>query len=154
MNFKALSLFFFLATIGFKGFAQQLSFTYDAAGNQTQRQWICINCRPGTSQSSTQPLVMEIKSQESDKQQLKMTKIIASPNPFKEILNLSWQSNEQVYVKEIGIYTITGIKTHDLKPGPSQQELSVPFSHMPVGTYIVSVILSNQKRETFKVIKN
>ncbi|WP_410221844.1 T9SS type A sorting domain-containing protein [Pedobacter sp.] len=154
MKFKILSLLFFLATIGFKGFAQQLSFTYDAAGNQTQRQWICINCRPGTSQSNTEPLVMEIKNHDSDKQQLKMTKIIASPNPFKEVLNLSWQSNEKIYVKEISIYTVTGVKTHDLKPTPAQQELAVPFSHMPVGTYIVYIVLSNQKRETFKVIKN
>ncbi|RYF09247.1 MAG: hypothetical protein EOO42_24130 [Flavobacteriales bacterium] len=27
--------------------AQQLNFTYDQAGNQTTRQWVCVNCRPG-----------------------------------------------------------------------------------------------------------
>lgn len=43
---KRCALTFIVCILGFFkiSLAQKLAFSYDAAGNQTERRWVCINC--------------------------------------------------------------------------------------------------------------
>ena len=136
--------------------AQQLNFSYDAAGNQTERKWICVNCRPSGSTASTAettPLKVDVKLLDTAKNITIKRTITASPNPFLENLNVSWQVESGVSVKNITVFNISGMKMTDVDPVPSQNTITIPFQRFATGMYIVYITFSDQRKESIKVIK-
>ena len=53
-----------LLLFSIEAYAQKLTFSYDNAGNQTTRTWVCVNCTPpggvGSSPENA-PLKVEVK---------------------------------------------------------------------------------------------
>lgn len=135
--------------------AQQLNFSYDQAGNQTTRQWVCVNCRPnGTAATAeTKPLELNVKLIDSVKQQIIKRTITASPNPFLENLNLNWQLEEGVSVKNVAVFSVSGVKMHEANPSPQQNNVVFPFQNLASGMYILYITFSDNRRESIKVIK-
>lgn len=133
--------------------AQKLTFGYDQAGNQQRRTWICVNCRQA---SAAQPQVTEIvleTAMNSDSTKNFKRKIIASPNPTVETLNLYWETEKDVWVQNVKVYTVQGTRVHELNPLPDEKSVSMPFQHLPVGTYILDITFSDRRKETIKIIK-
>lgn len=144
----------FLAT---KTYAQQLNFSYDAAGNQTKREWVCVNCRPSgnaiASTAESMPLKLEVKTLDTAKRTLVKRTITASPNPFLENLNVNWETESGITVKNISVFSIGGIKMSEVYPGQNQNNVTIPFLRFATGMYILYITFSDNRKESIKVIK-
>lgn len=150
---RPLTLFALFSLFSYAAHAQKVTFNYDPAGNQQTRAYICVNCRP---MAATKPEVTEIKLESpkgGDTTKIARRKIIASPNPLVETLNLDWETEEGITVKNVKVYTIQGNRVHEVNPSPSQKSTSMQFQHLPVGTYILDITFSDRRKETVKIIK-
>lgn len=146
-------LLFFSCAIASICSAQKVTFSYDQAGNQQTRTWICVNCRPA---SASKPDVTEIvleSANKGDSTKIAKRKIIASPNPFVETLHLDWETEQGISVQNVKVFTIQGNRVHDLKPSPGQNSVTMPFQQLPIGTYILDITFSDKRKETIKIIK-
>jgi hypothetical protein len=146
-----------LAFCANKMYAQQLSFSYDAAGNQIERKWVCINCVPA--QASVGGKNTELNRGLLKKQEVELSgqagrSVKAYPNPVREILHVNWQITEKdIAVKRLQVFNITGVKLYDQNViGTDQFEIA--FNQYPAGTYLFMVTYSDNKKETLKIIKN
>lgn len=156
MNKFLLSCFIFFC---FKGglFAQELSFEYDNAGNQTIRRWICINC-PVTrsvraaSLMSTAPAKEAITDKVPDST-IPGRKLTAYPNPVTEVLNVTWSANDKSYVQSIDVFSMTGVRTYHQNYSLAQTETSISFSSLAPGSYVLRVVYSDNRQEALKIIK-
>ena len=141
-------------------FAQELSFEYDAAGNQATRRWICVNCPvirsivQATEIAATTPakeVVTEKKTDNTDA--LPKRKLIAYPNPLTEILNVKWSADDKSYVKSIDVFSITGVRTYHQNYRQGQTETSISFFNLAPGGYVMRVVYSDDKQEAIRLIK-
>ncbi len=147
-------MFCFLANA--KAQTPELSFDYDAAGNQTTRTWICINCTTpfasaaffskymGTGTITAPPAPNKTEDR----------KLIAFPNPLTEILTLKWE-NQKYYIKAVEVSTISGTSVYSQSYPyvEGQTQVTVPFSKLIAGMYIVRVTHSDGKQEIVRVVK-
>lgn len=150
---RTLTLFVLSSLFCYFAHAQKVTFSYDQAGNQQTRAYVCVNCRPTT---AAKPEVTEIKLETSkggDTTKIARRKIIASPNPLVETLHLDWETEEGITVTNVKVYTIQGNRVHEVNPSPSQKSTSMQFQHLPVGTYILDITFSDRRKETIKIIK-
>ncbi len=139
-------------------FAQQLNFSYDEAGNQTKREWVCINCplprnAVASSSETSIPVKVEMKLADTAKRTVVKRTIIASPNPLLENLNVNWETESGISVKSISVFAINGMRTHEVKPSPNQNGVTLPFQQLATGMYILYITFSDQRKESIKVIK-
>lgn len=137
--------------------AQELSFDYDAAGNQTTRTWICVNCTtPFVSapffaqQLGTVVIKASVPVNASEER-----KLTAYPNPLVETLNLKWE-NPKYPIKSVDISTINGTRvfSQNYPVVEEQNQVSVSFGRQIPGMYLVRVTYSDGKQEVVRVIKN
>ena len=83
--------------------AQQLSFSYDAAGNQVVRQWICVNCPSG--QTAAVPsdkltaLDKSLLGPQTDVTSSATRSLKAFPNPVTETLKVEWSASHGIFIK-------------------------------------------------------
>lgn len=133
-----------------KAFAQKLSFSYDASGNQIERRWICINCRPAQDLSINSPGKTAAIDQNGDAIQ-KSLKVF--PNPAKSQVNLIWKLPGKDYVQEIVIYDISGKKIYSGKHSPDKKDAQIALHGYPSGTYLLVVLYSDGTSESVKLIK-
>lgn len=131
-------------------FAQKLSFSYDASGNQSERRWVCINCRPAQDLSINSPGKLTAMGQNMEAMQ-KSLKVF--PNPATEQVNLVWQLPGEVYVQEIVIYDISGKKIYSGKHSPDKKDAQIALHGYPSGTYLLVVLYSDGSSESVKLIK-
>lgn len=146
-----------LLLLSARSYSQQLTFSYDAAGNQTERKWVCINCPVprGTAVTSASGMLtkVEMKLADTAKRTIVKRTITASPNPFLENLNVNWETESGISVKNISVFTVNGIKVEEANPAPNQHHITIPFQHLATGMYILYVTFSDQRKESIKVIK-
>ncbi|RZL44864.1 MAG: T9SS type A sorting domain-containing protein [Pedobacter sp.] len=137
-------------------YAQKLTFSYDAAGNQTARTWVCVNCTGtgGTASApESAPLKLDVKVLDTAKRITVKRTITASPNPFLENLNVNWEVEKDITVKSIAVFTVNGIKTHEVNPGPNLKSVNIPFQNLAIGMYVLYITFSDNRKESIKVIK-
>lgn len=140
-------------------FAQELSFEYDAAGNQTTRRWICVNCpvirsvAQPTEIAATTPAKEAVTKKTDTTNALPKRKLIAYPNPLTEILNVKWSADDKSYVKSIDVFSMTGVRTYHQNCGQGQSETSISFFNLAPGGYVMRVVYSDDKQEAVRLIK-
>ena len=116
-----------------------LSFSYDNAGNQTQRRLINI-------------LLVKNQNVEifalSDGDELKYW-----PNPVADYLNMEWFNDEERYCNNLTIYNNQGklLLSKDYKEDENVDRLD--FSQYSVGMYFITLTFSNQEQKQIKIIK-
>ena len=139
-----------------KAKAQELSFDYDAAGNQTTRTWICVNCTTYNSApffaKQLGTVVIKASEQVNTSEE---RKLVAYPNPLVETLNLKWE-NPKYPIKSVEVSTVNGTRVYSqIYPNVEEQnQVSVPFGKQIPGLYLVRVTYSDGKQEVVRVIKN
>ena len=143
-------LLFILLHFCFSASAQtKLTFSYDGAGNQTNRS-LCINCLSKSVQQ-----VKEIEALvENDLEKFFPEDVISYyPNPVKEQLYLQWQLAQDNYVTSVHVYSITGqvLRTFELNSGMSN--LNIPFQQYPTGVYLVLLSYKDGGEKSIKIIK-
>lgn len=135
----------------------ELSFNYDAAGNQITRTWICVNCTTpflynAMFAKQQGVVVFQGSTTVNTSEDRKLT---AYPNPLVETLNLKWE-NVKYPIKSVDISTINGTRVYSENYNyvEGQMQVSVPFGKQIPGMYLVRVTYSDGKQEVVRVVKN
>jgi len=122
------------------GFTQGIEYSYDLAGNRTQRKEIIL-C-PGCSDSR---LAQQQELSENLTPDLKLT---IFPNPVKELLNLKVEGEFQSY--QVSLTDLSGKVFLTKTINESNSQLN--FSDYPKGIYILKTGLNNQFKE-WKIVR-
>jgi hypothetical protein len=136
--------------------AQELSFEYDNAGNQTVRQWICVNC-PRV--DSTNPIVQDQNTvqnknfNETNFDELTENKLSVYPNPVTEIVNVKWWNNNQIYVNKIEVFTLSGVLLFSKTYSEKEAQTSISFLEFAAGSYLLKATHTDNKQQVIKLFK-
>ena len=141
---------------------QQVVFAYDAAGNQQERQLICVNCTQANAKVTD---VIKLINQDSidlaklqalktqDSIALAGRKITAYPNPLTEVLNVKWYASDNTYVSQINVYSMLGVRVYHQTLRQQQNYVSISFLSLNSGVYEVQAIYNDGRQEIIKVVK-
>ena len=144
---KYIYFFFFIFFTNELFDQQQLTFQYDAAGNQISRQVICINCSPGVASVQEEILPLAKDSILAGRQ------FSAYPNPVTEVLNLQWKTGDASYMKVIDVFSVNGTRLQHKVLSSQQTEASLSFFNLSPGMYILRGVYSDGRQESLKVLK-
>jgi Secretion system C-terminal sorting domain len=128
-----------------------LKFIYDAAGNQTNRQFIYITSgvwrqsKPAT----TKKVITKEKLIESDI----YTDILYYPNPVQSELFIKWKNNEIDFVEKIEIYSLSGQILKTISSLKNLEETNIDFQSLPSGYYNLQIIYHSGEEKDLKIIK-
>ena len=129
--------------------AQNLTFGYDLAGNQTSRT-LCVNCN-----SKPAKEIKEISAlQEEDLLQFSPEDQVSYyPNPVREELYLSWKTSAVKYVAAVKVLSVTGQVLLNYQGSSHASNYNIAFQDYPSGIYLVLLTYSNGEEKTIKIIK-
>lgn len=135
--------------------AQKVQFQYDEAGNQRNRQYICINCQQIAAAKEPETTVLASEKRVEAVEIGEKSRLIkAWPNPVNEILNVSWQIREEnIFIKTIEVYTMNGVKAFSKKVSPQEGGAQIAFENLAPGAYLLHIVYSDNKREVIKIVK-
>lgn len=136
----------------------RVQFSYDSAGNQTLRDWVCINC--GTSKevadsTKVEEVVLEEDILEGITDQQDNTgtsNIVAYPNPVTELLTVEWVDNEK-QVAQVILFSGIGQQLFQRTIKSRQGSTGIDFSIYAPGRYILSVYYTDNTNQTFHILK-
>jgi hypothetical protein len=130
---------------------KKITFTYDSAGNQVSRV-LCLTC---TAKNSDAPPPKEIVAiTEEDLQKFAPNDVISYyPNPVREELYLKWELANDIYVKNLNVYSFTGQKLKSYSQSDNGNTQTIPFQGYPEGVYLIVLEYSNGDEKTIKIIK-
>jgi hypothetical protein len=138
----------------------KLTFDYDIAGNQTNRDLLCINCIAVTADEIENTEETEESKEEEEKEESnpenpsEETIVSYYPNPVKEELFIEWREvSAENYVTTVALYSLSGqaIKTQAVSKG--SDNLTLPFREYPAGVYIVLISYKNGDEKSIKIMK-
>jgi hypothetical protein len=146
---KLYAILFLLSIFGVNA-QTKLTFSYDAAGNQTNRV-LCINC----TSKSVKEEIKEIEAVvEEDLEKFSEEDVISYyPNPVKEELYLQWQLTDANYVTSIKVISISGQILRTYQSSNSNNTINILFQPYPSGIYLVSLNYKSGEEKTIKIIK-
>jgi len=127
---------------------KQLTFNYDEAGNQINRNIICVNCNPTVAEVRQENFLPPPKDSLVNVRQFN-----AYPNPLTEILNLKWNTGDKSYLKIIDVFSANGTRIYHKEYSIEQAETTISFLNLNSGMYVLRVIYSDGKQENLKVMK-
>lgn len=140
--------------LGFSLFASgqdRITFSYDNAGNQTQR-LLCINCTTSKISGTIPKEITALK--EEDLLNFFPEDVISYyPNPVKEELYLKWQLIEDNLVTSIQVYGLSGQLLKSYSGLEKNNAQNIPFQAYPSGVYAVVLFYSNGEQKSIKIIK-
>ncbi|MBB5440873.1 hypothetical protein HDC92_004577 [Pedobacter sp. AK017] len=143
-----------IASFASPGFAQKLTFSYDASGNQIERRWVCVNCLTNNNQAAAQKIANDSNIDLKKGEDFNAGRIIkVYPNPVSETLNVNWQTPEKIFLKSIEVFGMSGNRVFRATYAPGQLQAEIPFNRLPPGTYILIGYYSDSKTQSIKVIK-
>lgn len=146
---KKLFFFFFLFAGMVCSAQNRLSFDYDAAGNQTSRNW-CSNCH--SKNASTPKDIAQVT--ENDLLQFFPNDVISYyPNPVKELLYLKWKNAEGVTITHIQLYNLNGQLIQEFKNLEDKSDFSISFYSLPQNLYSLNLVYTNGEQKSIKIIK-
>ncbi len=153
---KQLLLVFSALVVSFS-YAQdyKVTFSYDNAGNQIQRNLVCLTCSKTTkTKTVTDSTVVAAETPKDIEDNLleEDSRITAYPNPVTDILQVEWTPTEKK-VDQIMLFSFDNKQLFDRKVNHRLTSLDLDFSRYPSGSYIVLVLYNNNTRQSFKVIK-
>ncbi len=128
-----------------------VKFTYDSAGNQTQR-IICINC---LSAKKTNDSIKEVSVlQEEDLQKfIPDDDISYYPNPVREELYLQWHFFEGTQISSINVHDLNGRLLQSLNGMSKVTNQNISFQNYPRGVYAIVLTYNNGEQKSIKIIK-
>lgn len=150
MNSKLLFSLFFLSSVLLYG-QDKLAFSYDSAGNQILRDRICLNCNTTMANNEKDSIAAEISEMYSPG--LLTRKLIASPNPVTNILNVEWIGKLSNPVKQITLFGSGNKLISTTKIAQNTNQFQLNFERYPSGFYLMLVSYANGTTENFKIIK-
>lgn len=151
-NILLLLITFFMSSLTFS--QTKLVFTYDAAGNQTERKFETTRASKQLSTNVEEEAVAITEFQEDDILEQIANAITIYPNPTKGNLRLEW---EDTYSDSIKAITVTDSGAQNTFQVPLQKEqnyVDVNLTNYALGMYIIHFILDDTQIVVKKIIKN
>lgn len=130
-------------------YANRINFTYDAAGNQTQRTFCFCNIVPGGKQIADISAVKE----EDYLNFFPNDALSYYPNPVKEELYLKWELVNDNQVTKIQVFTLNGQLLNTFSGLEESTTQSIPFLLYPSGVYLVLLNYKDGEQKSVKIIK-
>lgn len=160
MNRKLYPLLILLISLSTSLWAQEsehhIIFSYDAAGNQTAREYICINCssvsKKSEAQFSEEKGTKDASVAKTEKTILES--FILYPNPIDSMLHIEWINGASFNLQELSIYALDGRLLYSAKPTSGESRSNIDCSGLPSATYILRASYSNGSSQMHKIIKN
>ena len=129
-----------------------LKFIFDAAGNQTNRQFVYIASgvwRPANI-NNPEPVAKEKTLTESDL----FDDILYYPNPVISELFVKWKNSENSFVEKIELYSFSGQLLKSIPNNKNNEETTFDFQEFPSGYYNLVLVYSSGESKDLKIIKN
>jgi hypothetical protein len=127
----------------------QLTFTYDTAGNQTERFYCPDNCA-STSKTANEKEKKDIV--ESATETLKNL-LTLYPNPTEGLITVKLESELLEQIESLNVYSTNGVLIKTIKA--KSQNLKIDLTDMPSGVYFLHIHSNNGNDSiTKKIIKN
>lgn len=128
-----------------------LKFTYDLAGNQTNREYVYIasGVWRQSNPAATKEVVTEEKLIESDI----YSDILYYPNPVVSELFLKWKNNDADFVDRIELYSLSGQLVKSMSNIKNSEETTIDFQSLPSGYYNLLLIYNSGQAKDLKIIK-
>ena len=147
-----ISLLCFLAVASVTAQNQyKINFSYDNAGNQTNRDWVCINCTT-TAVDTTKVEDIDLSDISDIEEDIERSTIIAYPNPVTNLLTLDWQHNKKE-VSQIVVFSGIGQQLLQRSVKSKQGSINLDFTNYQQGLYFIHVFYTDKTKKTFNVIK-
>nr|WP_299170380.1 T9SS type A sorting domain-containing protein [uncultured Allomuricauda sp.] len=152
------TLLIFLTTAAWAQDQYEIQFTYDAAGNQTLRDRVCINCGSSKQEVQDSTSVVELDLEEDILQDAFGDKdiedgtVVAYPNPVSSNLSVEWIKTEK-RVSHIILYSGVGQQLFRRDISSNQGNLDLYMGNYPIGRYILYVQYADNTKKTFHIIK-
>ena len=131
-------------------YPQDLTFTYDAAGNQTFR-------GPGQTNTSLQNFATTsndtIQNLENTSIKNELIVINAAPNPTSGHIRVEWQNTSQVYFKEMTLLTYTNQALSRYQFNKDTNSYAIDLSRYPQGVYIAIFTTNRGTTQPYRIIK-
>lgn len=133
--------------------AQTLLFTYDAAGNQIQRELVIISVNSITSTNNVNETEQEQETllPKSNSINDNSTIIELYPNPVVDLLNVEWQSNLQI--TQIMLFDSMGRMLQLKKVNEGTIKETFNLSSYSSGIYYIRLFDAFQQSKSYKIIK-
>ncbi|WP_395052092.1 T9SS type A sorting domain-containing protein [Flavobacterium sp.] len=140
-----INLFSFSLFFGQSPADPRIQFSYDSAGNQTQRV-ICVNCASKN---------INYKDIESlvEKDLIIEDKVLYYPNPVLEELYIKLKSTEDITIASVELFSINGQLLFKHINEIDNETIKIDFKNYPTGYYVVEILYSNGDKKNFKIIK-
>lgn len=128
-----------------------LKFIYDAAGNQTNRQFVYIasGVWRQSNPANGRAVILEEELIESDI----YSDILYYPNPVLSELFLKWTNNEIDFVDRIELYSLSGQLVKTISTVKDIQETTIDFQSLPSGYYNLVLTYNSGEEKDLKIIK-
>jgi len=136
-----IGLAFFIQT----NYSQNVSYTYDAAGNRTGRSIVTTQLR-----SSTQPVEEVEKTTTSTSETLVDFSVRIFPNPTEGKIRIDINNLPDGETANLNLYNVSGHLIVSKKNVASSTEINIHGHHK--GVYILKVIAGKQQKE-WKIVK-
>lgn len=149
MKHHLLFSFLFFTFIG--NSQQRIIFSYDSAGNQTNRV-ICL-CGSRIANDTIQTKTIETLTNEDLIKDEIYDQISYYPNPVLDELYVKWNNSDKSYVIKIELYNMNGQSLKSYSDLSRTQITTIPFHNYPNGMYHVVLIYNNGEKKTLKVVK-
>lgn len=129
----------------------KITFSYDDAGNQIQRE-LCINCT--TSKMSNETIKEITALEDEDLKKIYPEDVISYyPNPVREELYLQWELIEGNYVTSIQLYDLNGRVLQSFYNLNQKNNQNIAFQSYPIGMYAVILFYKNGEQKSIKIVK-
>lgn len=128
-----------------------LKFTYDLAGNQTNREYVYIasGVWRHSNPANAKEVITEEKLIESDI----YSDILYYPNPVVSELFLKWKNSEIDFVDRIELYSLSGQLIKSMSNIKNAEETTIDFQSLPSGYYNLLLIYNSGEAKDLKIIK-
>ncbi len=121
-------------------------FNHDTAGNQIKRYF-------DSSKSSKLEVVVENEAEEIEEEIKNNSQLSYYPNPIENELTITWTKSINSTINVIQIFNTNGKLIKNYNPSKNKREVTLPFQNIASGVYIIHVMFSNGKQDSFKIIK-
>lgn len=129
----------------------RITFTYDNAGNQTQRS-LCLDCMTSKTTNVKPKEIIALK--EEDLQKFFPEDVISYyPNPVKKELYLKWELKDENLVNSIQVYGLSGQLLKSYSGLEKNNTQNIPFQEYLSGVYAVILFYNNGEQKSIKIIK-
>lgn len=134
-------------------FGQKLSFSYDVSGNQSERRWVCINCRPAQGLSTVNKMSTGLAPGQNGEEEISKKVLKVYPNPVSESVTVSWALPNKTSVMTMDVFAMGGNRVFSSKYRPEENSTQIILNKVPPGTYLLVIRYSDNSSESIKLIK-